>query len=133
LLVRRKFATLAFPLALIACAPSTPSFVAALPSTQSVMSYYECKEAQTCTISGHLTVIESDGVSMGELALEDGKCVTLSLSPNDIRFVRRVGSVAATISGRVYRGHHDPNYILLEIEGRRVGYPRCGDFYVFVP
>jgi hypothetical protein len=97
------------------------------------MTHDECKDAQICTVSGQLRVVESDGVAMGELALGDGKCVTLSLSRNDIKFVRKVGSVAAAVSGRVYRGHHDPNYILLKIEGRKVGYPRCGDFYVFVP
>ena len=97
------------------------------------MTYDQCKEAQICTVSGQLRVVESDGVAMGELALSGGKCVTLSLSQNDMRYVRQIGSATATVSGRVYRGHHDPNYILLEIEGRKVGYPRCGDFYVFVP
>lgn len=103
----------ALPLALIACAPTTPSFISSAPQTQSAMTLDECKEAEICTVSGRLRVAESDGVAMGELALGDGKCVTLSLSQSDIRYVRRVGSVAATISGRVYRGHHDPNYMLL--------------------
>lgn len=133
MLVIRKFTTTIFPLTLIACAPTPPSFIDSLRPMQPSMSYDGCKEAPICTVGGRLRAVESDGVAMGELALGDGKCVTISLSQNDIGYVREVGSVPATISGRVHGGHHDPNYILLEIEGRKVGYPRCGDFYLFVP
>jgi hypothetical protein len=93
----------------------------------------ECKNAETCTIRGTVTVVVSDGVEMGEIRSADGKCVTLSLSSNDIRYLRRAGPVEATVSGKIYRGHHDPSSILLKIGGRKVGYPRCGEFYLFVP
>ncbi|WP_106640293.1 hypothetical protein [Allosphingosinicella vermicomposti] len=96
------------------------------------MTYDECKAAETCTVTGQVKVIKSDNVEMGELALGAGKCVTLSLSKNDIRYLKNIGSIKATIAGRVYSGHHDPNYLLLKIEGRKVGYSRCGDFYVFI-
>lgn len=130
----RRLTALAFPWGLVvACTPGSPSFVGSLSQVQPILTYDECKEAQICTVRGDIKVVESDGVAMGELTLEGGKCITLSLSQNDIKYVRRIGSIDATVSGRVYSGHHDPNYILLKIEGRKVGYPRCGDFYVFVP
>jgi hypothetical protein len=97
------------------------------------MSADECKASKICTIHGTVSVIESDGVAMGEVRQENGQCVTLSLSQNDIRYLRKFGPIEATISGRIYRGHHDPSSIILKIEGRRVGYPRCGEFYLFIP
>jgi hypothetical protein len=130
-----RFTTIALFLVLGACVPAEPtepSFIRSLSQTMPTMTYDQCKQAQVCTISGQLGVVESDGVAMGELALASGGCVTLSLSQNDLKYVRRSGGIAATASGKVYRGHHDSNSVRLEIEGRKVGYPRCGDFYVFV-
>ena len=97
------------------------------------MSADECKEANFCTIRGVVSLVESDGVAMGEISQGEGRCVTLSLSGNDIRYLRGTGPIEATVSGKIYRGHHDPNSILLKIEGRDVSYPRCGEFYLFVP
>ena len=97
------------------------------------MSAEECKSAETCTIRGKVTVVVSDGVEMGEIIPAEGRCVTLSLSPSDISYLKRTGPVEATVSGKIYRGHHDPSSILLKIGDRKVGYPRCGEFYLFVP
>lgn len=97
------------------------------------MSVAECKAAEICTIRGEVSVTESDGVAMGEVRQGDGQCVTLSLSQNDIQYLMKTGPIKAIVSGKIYRGHHDPNSILLKIEGRNVGYPRCGEFYLFVP
>jgi hypothetical protein len=96
------------------------------------MDVTECKAAEVCTIRGQISAIKSDGVAMGELRQENGECITLSLSKDDIAYLEQKGPVDATVSGRVYSGHHDPNSVLLKIEGRQVGYPRCGEFYLFV-
>jgi hypothetical protein len=129
----KNLSPLALPFALCACAPSVPSFFTSSPPAMPLMSVDECKAAEICTIRGEVSVFESDGVAMGEVKQSDGKCVTLSLSRNDINYLKKKGLVEATVSGKMYRGHHDPNYLLLKIEGRKVGYPRCGEFYLFVP
>lgn len=118
---------------LSACATHVPAFLDGSSPEVPTRSAAECKGAETCTIRGTVTVVVSDGVEMGEISAGDGKCVTLSLSSNDIRYLKRSGPVEATVSGKIYRGHHDPSSILLKIGGRKVGYPRCGEFYLFVP
>ena len=129
----KNFSPFALPFALCACAPSVPSFFTSSPPAIPPMSVDECKAAEICTIRGEVSIIESDGVAMGEVKQSDRKCVTLSLSRNDIDYLKNKAPVEVTISGKIYRGHHDPNYLLLKIEGRKVGYPRCGEFYLFVP
>lgn len=131
--MKRTHFALVLLLMLCACAPSVPSFIALAPAAKTSMSVAECRAAEICTIRGKVSVIESDGIAMGEIRQGDGQCLTLSLSQNDIRYLRMTGPIEAMISGKIYRGHHDPNYILLKIEGRNVGYPRCGEFYLFVP
>jgi DNA/RNA endonuclease YhcR with UshA esterase domain len=116
----------------LGCTPPVPLFVTSPPLLIATMNVNECKISKICTIRGRVSVVKSDGVEMGEVKLNNGQCVTISISRNDIRYLIKHGPMETTLSGKVYREIHDPSFIILKIKGRKVGYPKCGDFYLFI-
>lgn len=102
-------------------------------SDHEVMTLQECSLASVCRIEGVLSVREIDHVHMGRLELPGGECVNVSLPPRDVRRIQREGPRHAIVEGRVNPSPgDDPNLMTLVIEGRRVGWHQCGDFYIFV-
>lgn len=96
------------------------------------MTLAQCSEARTCRIEGVLRLLEVDHVMMGRLELPEGGCVNVSLPPREVSRIRAEGAQHYVAEGRVFPAPSDPNIVNLEIEGRRVGWHQCGDFYVFV-
>lgn len=132
LALRQTIALVAAPLVICGCAPSVPLFVASPPPATAATSADACEESWVCTIRGTVSVFGPDGAEMGLVRLEDGDCVTLSLSRNDIRYLRNVGPIVATITGSVFRARVGEAFIL-KIDGRPVIEPICHDLYLFVP
>ena len=97
------------------------------------MTYEECAEASVCTVSGIVTARAADHTWMGQLALPDGRCVSISLPPREIANLRENGARRMTVTGQVFG---DPSGSMeiakLEVEGREIGLGLCGDFFVFV-
>jgi hypothetical protein len=97
------------------------------------MSLAECAEASVCRIEGTLGLLEVDHVVMGRLELTNGECVNVSLPRREVRRIELEGPQRTTVEGRVYRSPgDDPDIMNLTVNGRRIGWHQCGDFYLFV-
>lgn len=108
-----------------------PAACVSAPSREP-MTLAQCAEARTCRIEGALRLLEVDHVMMGRLELSEGGCVNVSLPPREVSRIQAEGSQHYVAEGRVFPAPGDPNIVNLTIEGRRVGWHQCGDFYVFV-
>jgi hypothetical protein len=100
------------------------------PNTSRVMGYDECVASSTCSAEGVVSLQEIDGIKMGRLEFENGRCIAVSFPETFFRentLPKRI-----RVEGRIYRGHHDPNFLLLEIDGRGISYSPCGEVYLFV-
>jgi hypothetical protein len=90
-----------------------------------------CKQSKTCSISGMLT-IKGDRGFIGELQVEKGKCVNISLPDDVSKKLIDKDPVKITVKGLVspYPPYYEISKFL--INGRKVGFGWCDDFYIFV-
>lgn len=106
---------------------------------QRAQSYDECAAAKECTVSGMATARPAEHGWMVQVDLPEGRCVSVSVPPRDLKRLRRSGPRPATFTGRVFpdpSAHFDPSgeeIVFLAVEGRRIGLGLCGDFYLYVP
>jgi hypothetical protein len=66
------------------------------------------------------------------LDLANGGCVNVSLPASEVRRFETHGPRHTTIEGRVFPARAGADVSSLTVNGRRVGWSQCGDFYVFV-
>jgi hypothetical protein len=99
----------------------------------SPMAQEQCERARFCTVQGVASAKRVERVWMAEVALNDGKCVRVSLPEVEIARLRGDGPKPMTLSGRVYG---DPprtdEVVTFEVNGRKIGLGTCGDFFVFI-
>ena len=90
-----------------------------------------CEHSKTCSISG-MVIIKGDRGFIGELQIENGKCVNISL-PEDIsrKLVDRPPE-KITVTGKVMPYPPYDEVSDLKVNGRKVGFGWCNDYYIFV-
>jgi hypothetical protein len=91
-----------------------------------------CKGKTYCTLSGRLSIEMVGHVEMGRLDLQDGTCLNISFSPKKIETLLGETPRNATISGIPFNMIPDENVAAVEVMGRRIGFPQCNNFYIFV-
>ena len=124
------------------CAPYLTTFLVAAVSTTSgcasiaprSTNYESCATSTRCVVHGIATVRAAERAQTAQFDLPDGRCIDVSLPPRQLETLRRDGPTEMTVTGEVYRDAATPgDEVVLEIEGRTIGFGRCGDFVVFVP
>lgn len=96
------------------------------------MTAQQCEEAKKCKVSGSLA-IKSDGHGfIGELSLEDGSCIDVSVPNNFSERYRDQPAQMLQLEGPVFPYPNGEDIIELKINGRKIGVGLCGNFYVFV-
>jgi len=94
------------------------------------MTYERCSTADLCTLRGHMIPVQSGQAWMGQLALADGRCVSVSLPAQMLLELQHSGGNDVTVRGRV---HHIPaNTQAMTVQGRTIGLGACGNFILFV-
>jgi hypothetical protein len=124
----REFLLLTSFAAVSACTRPSNGLEAA--SASRTMSYQECVTSITCSAEGLVSIQEINGIKMESLQFDGGRCVAVSFPKALFRKSSRPRRMK--VEGRVYKGHHDPNFLLLKINGRSISYPPCGETYIFV-
>jgi hypothetical protein len=108
-------------------------FLSSCASNQHVksMSFDECKQSKTCSVSGMVTITGDRGF-IGELQIEKGKCVNISLPDEISKKLIDKEPLMMTVSGVVmpYPAYEEVSEFL--VNGRKIGFGFCDDFYVFV-
>jgi hypothetical protein len=98
------------------------------------MNYETCANSRTCVVRGIAAARLAEHASTAQFDLPDGRCINVSLPPAKLERLRRNGPIEMTVTGEVYG---DPSAageeVVLQIEGRTIGFGLCGDFFVFVP
>jgi hypothetical protein len=95
------------------------------------MSTADCKETKTCSLSGML-IVNGDKGFIGELQVEENKCVNVSLPEETSLKLIDKKPIKITLKGIVmpYPDYDDASELI--VNGRKVGFGWCDDFYVFV-
>jgi len=92
----------------------------------------ECATASVCRISG-LLEMGSDGHGfLGNMLLPDGMCINVSLPDEQSKRLLGKPPVRMEIQGPVLPFPYDEDAISFKVNGRKVGFGNCGDFYIFV-
>lgn len=109
--------------ALVACAYS---------NVKQATTASECEDVSNCKVSGVLEM-KSDGHGfIGYLQLSDGTCVNVSLPEGLSKSLVDKPPVMMEVQGPVLPFPNDIDVIGFEVNGRRVGFGNCGNFYIFV-
>ena len=104
--------------------------VAGCETVHEPMSYERCSTARLCTLRGMLTPRQAGLTWMGELALPDGRCVSVSMPAQMMLELQQSGPVEVTVRGR---RHEIPQGTqAMTVEGRTIGIGSCGEFLLFV-
>jgi hypothetical protein len=103
-------------------------------SSRPSMTYEACAASSECVIRGVATAELGEHGQTVKLQLDDGRCVNVSLPRERWDALRASGPTEMTIMGGVYREPQSQNgeEVVLEINGRTIGFGLCGDFFVFV-
>lgn len=98
------------------------------------MNYETCATSSSCVVHGIATARLAEHAPTAQFDLPDGRCINVSLPPGRLEALRRNGPTEMTVTGAVYR---EPSAageeVVLQIEGRTIGFGLCGAFFVFVP
>ena len=102
------------------------------PSQRS-MTFDECSVAEdVCAISGLLSMSSDGHGFIAELRLADGRCVNVSLPISLSRKLLRQAPRAMSVHGAVLGYPIGEDVSHFEVNGRRIGFGECGNFFVFV-
>lgn len=97
------------------------------------MTFDECSVAEdVCVIAGLLSMSSDGHGFIGELRFPDGRCVNVSLPISQSRKLMGQVPVAMSVRGVVLGFPFGENLSHFEVNGRRVGFGTCGNFFVFV-
>lgn len=77
--------------------------------------------------------MSSDGHAyIGKLSLPDGTCVDVSLPESTSRRLAGQPPHQTTVVGRVLPYIYEDSIIDYKVNGRLIGYGKCGKFFLFV-
>lgn len=101
-------------------------------STKYAQTASECETASVCRVSG-LLEMNSDGHGfIGDFTLPDGSCINVSLPEEQSKKLLGNSPVKMEIQGSVLPFPFGENILFFKVNGRRVGFGNCSDFYIFV-
>ena len=116
-----------WPLALVLAVPVLPGCET---TPDPPMTLEACRAARLCTIRGRLSQQMAGQALMGQLDLDDGRCVSVSLPGEMLAHLENAGPTEVTVRGRVHEVA--PDTATMTVEGRTIGVGLCGDFVLFV-
>ena len=100
---------------------------------QKIMTFSECSDSDVCLLEGIVTIEEVNHVFMGCLKLDSGSCVQISLDNKYIKKIRKARELKIRVYGdRMGKPVGMDGVDFLKVDGRRVGWDLCSDFYLFV-
>lgn len=112
---------------LISTTACTPTAVPLKATTAS-----DCYTSESCTVAG-VVEISSDGHGyIGILKFADGSCINVSLPQIDNQRLAAKPPQSIEVSGSVLPFPYVKGVLEFKVNGRRVGYGRCGPYYLFV-
>lgn len=99
------------------------------------MDYETCAASSVCVLHGVATARLAEHAPTVQLDLSDGRCVNVSMPRDRLEQLRLSGPRELTVAGNVYQEPStvDGEEAVLEINGRKIGFGLCGNFFVFVP
>jgi len=107
-----------------ACAVTSPPIVA--------KGVADCEAASTCEVRG-LLEMGSDGHGyIGTVRLDDGSCINVSLPTSQSRALEGRPPRRVSLIGKVVSFPHGQDVLSFQVNGRKVGYGRCGSYFIFV-
>lgn len=95
----------------------------------------ECQHRDRCVVSGLMSIEEINHVHMGELVTGKGECINISLPKVAVKKYSKRDKSNVMVAGVLYRTpvmQEDGITLQYKINGRRVGWGQCGDYYLFV-
>lgn len=100
---------------------------------QRPMTFDECSVAKdVCVISGSVRMSSDGHGFIGELGLADGRCVNVSLPTSLSRKLMGQAPKPMSVRGAVLGFPFGEDLSHFEVNGRRIGFGRCSNFFVFV-
>lgn len=97
------------------------------------MTYQQCMVSEVCRLAGVVNIEEVNHAFMGRLMLKSGECVHLSLSDKLVSDLRKSDQTYLSVYGdRLPKPIGMDDIDFLEVNGRRVGWDICSDYYLFV-
>lgn len=99
------------------------------------MDVDQCKASDICSVSGRFEILNDGHAYIGKLDLPGGACVNVSVPVGRYRDYLYKGPKAGNeiaLSGRVLPYVYHDGFTEIRVNGRGIGYGRCGDFYIFV-
>ena len=96
------------------------------------MTVEECRAAETCRISGLLTMSSDGHGFIAELEVAGDKCVNVSLPVRASKAMLGKPPKQMSVQGAVVGFPAAEDLAHFTVDGRRIGFGRCGDFFVFV-
>jgi len=89
--------------------------------------------SEVCRLAGVVNIEEVNHAFMGRLMLKSGECVHLSLSDKLVSDLRKSDQTYLSVYGdRLPKPIGMDDIDFLEVNGRRVGWDICSDYYLFV-
>lgn len=104
----------------------------AVRAPASEMTIEACSAAETCRLSGLLTMSSDGHGFIGELEVADGKCVNVSLPVDVSKELINQPPQRMSVKGRPIGFPSGLDISHFTVDRRRVGFGSCGDFFVFV-
>lgn len=101
-------------------------------SETNAMTVTECEHSHVCTLQGLLEMSNDGHAYIGKMNVDGGGCVNVSLSEKQSKRMTGRPPQRKTITGRVLPYPHDLGFIEYRVNGRQIGYGKCGDYYIFV-
>jgi len=99
------------------------------------MSFEQCEKSDICSISGAMELTNDGHAYIGKVVMSDGRCVNVSVpleAYRDYESGREKFQNQVSLRGRVFPYAYGDGFTETLINGRKVGYGKCGNFYVFV-
>lgn len=106
-----------------------------LTTSEVVKDIEQCEHRAYCAVEGIMSIEEINHVHMGQLITEAGKCINVSLPSRLVKKYSKSDGKSVFVRGLLYRtpvmekGELTLQY---KIDGRRVGWDQCGEYYLFV-
>jgi hypothetical protein len=108
----------------VACAATSPPIVA--------KGTADCEAASACEVRGLLEMGNDGHGYIGTVRLDDGSCINVSLPERQSRSIQGQPPRRMSLIGKVVPFPYGEDVLSFKVNGRKVGYGRCGSYFVFV-
>jgi hypothetical protein len=104
----------------------------AVPAPHLAKSAADCNEAHACEVRGLLTMSSDGHGFIGIVRLDDGSCINVSIPDSRSRSLLGKPAQAVDLVGTVMPFPYGADILYFTVNGRKVGFGLCTDYYVFV-